>query len=332
VYEFDVGSLRSAKVMLIGDLMLDIYTVGSVQRISPEAPVPILKVEREQKRPGGAGNAILNLISLGMQVVAIGRVGNDEEGNYLIHSLRKENVDTQGILVDDSFRTPVKKRMIAENQQLLRVDYEHNCLLSAERQAWIFSKLHEFIDAVSVIAISDYAKGFLTHSLLQQTIQMAKEKKIPVIVDPKGIDFSRYQGATVLKPNVSEAIAAAGLGHEASLDCIGQKILREACIETLMVTRSKEGISIFKANETRKDFPVTVHEVKDVTGAGDTVLAVITAALANKIDICTGAKLANVAAGIAIERFGCARISLAALSDRLLEIKTKQRKGGYDCF
>lgn len=288
--------------------MLDVYTMGDVQRISPEAPVPVLRVCDEQRLPGGAGNAILNLISLGMQVVAFGRVGTDEAGTYLVEALAQEGVDVSTIVHEPNFQTPLKNRMIAAGQQLVRIDYETPISISSQREQALRATLHTLLKDIDVIAISDYAKGFLTPVLLNAIIDQACALKIPVIVDPKGRDFLRYRGATLIKPNLSEAVAAAGLGNEATLDDIAQKILEEVNIETLMITRSKEGISIFQEGK-RQDYPALVHEVKDVTGAGDTVLAVIAAALANRIPLSQAAELANVAAGRAIERVGCARIT-----------------------
>ncbi len=173
---------------------------------------------------------------------------------------------------------------------------------------------------MSIIAISDYGKGFLTPSLLNRLIQEAKKREIPVIVDPKGIDFSKYKGATLLKPNLSEAYAAARLTMDYPLEAVGNQLLQQTGIESLVVTRSKEGISLFTKNASRMDFPAVVREVKDVTGAGDTVLAVIASAMANRVDLSLSCELANVAAGIAVERVGCARISLEDLTRRLLEV------------
>lgn len=300
--------------------MLDVYTLGSVKRISPEAPVPVLCVEEESRRPGGAGNAILNLASLGMQIKAVGRVGPDDAGRYFVDALNQEGIDVRGILFDPHYRTPLKSRMIADNQQLLRVDYEKVAPIEASFENTLSTLLPNLLEDVNVIAISDYGKGLLTRSFLSHVIALGKQLSIPIIVDPKGMDFSKYKGATVLKPNLSEAMTAAGLGPDASLDDVGFKLLTEIDVQSLMVTRSKEGISLFNHKEKRRDFPAHVHEVKDVTGAGDTVLAVITAALANTIDLGVAAHLANVAAGIAIERIGCARISLAELAGRLAKI------------
>ncbi len=310
--------LKPKKILVAGDVMLDIYTIGDVVRISPEAPVPVLRVKEETQRPGGAGNAILNLISLGMEVVALGRVGDDPGGFTFLEEMKKERVDTRGIVCEPSFKTPLKNRMIASGQQIVRIDHERPSLLTQEMEARIINLLPALLENIDVVAISDYAKGFLTQSLLTQLISSAKKQGIPIVVDPKGMDFNRYQGATLLKPNLAEAVGAAGLGIEATLDDIAARILSDVDIETLLITRSKEGISLFTRNQRRQDFPAQIHEVKDVTGAGDTVLAIITAAVANHLSFGEAAILANVAAGIAIERVGCARISLADLSQRLL--------------
>ena len=308
------------KILVVGDFMLDVYTLGQVARISPEAPVPVLLVAHEERRPGGAGNTILNLVSLGMEVVAVGRVGDDPAGRTFLEEMAKEGVDTQGVFCDSSFQTPLKNRMIASGQQIVRVDYEHPTPLHPQMEKELLATLPKLLDDVQVIAISDYAKGLLTQSFLANIIQIAKRRSIPIIVDPKGQDFKRYQGATLIKPNLAEAIAAAGLGREATLEEIACRILQDTGVEILILTRSRDGISIFSRLGNRQDFPAFLHEVKDVTGAGDTVLAVITAALANAMNLTDAARLANVAAGIAIERVGCARISLAELSARLLEI------------
>ncbi|MCH9626001.1 MAG: Bifunctional protein HldE [Chlamydiales bacterium] len=310
--------LQSKKILVAGDLMLDVYTLGEVQRISPEAPVPVLRVTEERHRPGGAGNAILNLISLGMEVIAMGRIGQDRRGQDLLQDLAKEDVDTLGIVSDSTFQTPIKNRMMAAGQQIVRVDHEHPSPLSKTLEKQMIDSLPKLLEDVDVVAISDYAKGFLTPTLLTHVIKAAKKRSIPVIVDPKGLDFSRYQGVTVIKPNLSEAIAAAGLGVEATLDEIAQQILQDVAIETLLITRSKEGMSLFSRGQKRNDFPAEVHEIVDVTGAGDTVLAVFAAALANQLELDEAVYLANIAAGIAIERIGCARISLSDLMKRAM--------------
>lgn len=316
--------LTGKRILVAGDLMLDIYTLGEVERISPEAPVPILRVIEESRRPGGAGNAILNLISLGMEVVALGRIGSDEGGKGLLEALFCEGVETASIYRDPYFQTPLKNRMIAAGQQLVRIDHEKPSSLQPDIEQTIIASLPNLLKHIDTIALSDYGKGFLTPNLLRALIDQANLQGIPVIVDPKGRDFARYRGASVIKPNLNEAIAAAGLGAEATLDEVASHLLKTIAIETLMITRSKEGISLF-SNTGRSDFPAQVHEIKDVTGAGDTVLAIVTAALANGISLSEAAELANIGAGIAIEQIGCARVSLSDLESRCILMKPDSR-------
>lgn len=311
--------LSPVRVAVIGDYMIDTYTTGKVRRISPEAPVSVLHVQKEESRPGGAGNVVLNLISLGANVVAIGRVGHDNAGKSIISLLADEGVNTDGIIYQKNYQTPVKNRLIADAQQVLRVDFENITPIPEQVEQEIVERLPDLLQGVDIIAISDYGKGLLSRSLLMTVIELAKSKEIPVIVDPKGDDFTKYQGATVLKPNLSEAYAAAKLTHEATLEHVAETLFKKVTVDMLMITRSEAGISLFTRQGKQLDFPVRSKEVKDVTGAGDTVLAMISVALANGLEIKYGAQLANIAAGIAIERLGCARITLSDLAVRLLE-------------
>lgn len=311
--------LSPVRVLVIGDLMYDKYTTGKVRRISPEAPVSVLQVLREDSLPGGAGNVVLNLISLGASVVAVGRVGHDSAGKSIVQALMDEGVNTDGIIFQNQFQTPVKNRLIADAQQVLRVDFENITPIPEQIEQEVIDRLPTLLQSVDIIAISDYGKGFLSRSLLMGVMEMAKARNIPVIVDPKGDDFTKYQGATVLKPNLQEAYDAAKLTREASLEQVAEVLFKKVSIEMLMITRSEAGISLFTRDGKRQDFPVRSKEVKDVTGAGDTVLAMVSFALGNDLDIKYGAQLANIAAGIAIERLGCARINLSDLAVRLLE-------------
>lgn len=305
--------------------MLDTYTTGKVKRISPEAPVSVLHVQKEESRPGGAGNVVLNLVSLGAKVTAVGRIGYDIAGEELRDALESEGVDTENLILQKGYKTPVKNRLIADAQQILRVDFETLNPLSEQVEEQVIEKLPPLIDKVQIIAISDYGKGFLSRSLLKKVISMASEKGIPVIVDPKGEDFSKYFGAAVIKPNLTEAYAAAKLPLEAPLEQVANVILQTCGVEMLIITRSESGISFFNKSGQRFDFPVRSKEVKDVTGAGDTVLSMISVALANKLDIKYGAQLANIAAGMAIERLGCARINLSEMAVRLLEYDVENK-------
>ncbi len=311
--------LSPVRVGVIGDFMYDTYTTGKVRRISPEAPVSILHVLKEEGRPGGAGNVALNLISLGAQVVAIGRVGPDIAGESIVKALASEGVDVDGIIIQTPYQTPVKNRLIADAQQVLRVDFEAISPIPEHVEQEVAEKLPLLLDKIDILAISDYGKGFLSPTLLMTVIEMAKARNIPVIVDPKGDDFARYQGATVLKPNLQEAYAAAKLSLLSPLEQVAESLFKKVNIDLLMITRSEAGISLFSRDGQRHDFPVRSKEVKDVTGAGDTVLAMVSVALGNKLEMADAAQLANIAAGIAIERLGCARIHLSDLANRLLE-------------
>lgn len=311
--------LSRRKVLVIGDFLLDTYTIGKARRISPEAPVAVVHVQHEEHRPGGAGNVVLNLISMGCQTVAIGRVGHDASGELLTHALQKEHVDIRGMVRQPGYPTPVKNRIIAENQQIVRVDHEQIVPLPEKLEQEITAALPQLMDGVDLIAISDYGKGFLSRALLNTIIQWGQTHAIPIIADPKGSDFTKYQRATIIKPNLSEAYAAAGLPSEAPLDLAAKRVLEQSQCQMVMITRSEAGISIFHRDGSRQDFPVQIREVKDVTGAGDTVLAMMSCALANGLLISEAAQLSNIAAGIAIERFGCARVTLSDLARRLLQ-------------
>lgn len=320
-----LSRFSSVRVLVIGDFMLDTYTTGKVKRISPEAPVSVLHVQKEESRPGGAGNVVLNLVSLGAKVIAVGRIGYDIAGEQLCDSLEAEGVDIENLILQKGYKTPVKNRLIADAQQILRVDFETVSPLNEQVEEEVIEKLPPLIDKAQIIAISDYGKGFLSRSLLKKVIEMASLKGIPVIVDPKGDDFSKYYGAAVIKPNLSEAYAAAKLPLESPLDQVANVILQTCGVEMLIITRSESGISLFNKQGQRFDFPVRSKEVKDVTGAGDTVLSMISVALANKLDIKYGAQLANIAAGMAIERLGCARINLSEMAERLLEYDVENK-------
>lgn len=315
-----LGQLQRCRVLVVGDLMLDAYTIGKAKRISPEAPVAVVHVCEEQYLPGGAGNVLLNLVSMGAEVVALGRVGSDEAGVQLKALLQDEKIDIAGIIQEEGYPTPIKNRIIADNQQIVRIDHEKVVALTVECEERVAVMVSELLARVDIVAISDYGKGFLTPTLLQSVIRAASAKGIPVIVDPKGFDYRRYSGADIIKPNQSETYAAAGVEGDVPLEVAVEKILSVVEVKTLMVTRAAQGISLFHAMGGREDFPVRVREVKDVTGAGDTVLAMLTVAVASGLSVADAAQLCNIAAGIALEKVGCARVTLSQLALRLLEL------------
>lgn len=315
--------LKPIKVLVVGDFMVDRYTIGSVSRISPEAPVPILNVKEEKDLPGGAGNVALNLKKLDCDVSVLGRVGNDENGRNLIQLFSEQGIDSSGIFFQQEMPTILKNRLISSSQQLLRIDFEKVFAVSDEivQKVELFLRQRPHFD---VIAISDYAKGFLSDKLLKLVISYGNEKQIPVIVDPKSTDFSKYSGADVIKPNKKEAYEAAKLSIESSLNEVSNALFSAIEVKNLIITRSEEGISLINKQGTF-DFPVVSKEVIDVTGAGDTVLAILALGLGNNIDLTQTIPVANIAAGIAIEHIGCALISRPAIARRILDLES------HDC-
>jgi len=311
--------IRPFRALVLGDLMLDTYTTGRVKRISPEAPVQVLEVLKQESRPGGAGNAVLNLVALGGVVIAMGRIGSDTEGNELKETLARAGADVRGLIVEPGYQTPVKNRLIADSQQLLRVDLEKISEIDPAVEEEAILQLKVLIPSVQVVAISDYGKGFLSNRLIQEAIAIARLANVPCIIDPKGVDFTKYRGAAILKPNLGEAYAAAKMPLSASLDAVAQQILDLADVDRLLITRSEAGMSLFDRAVGRSDFPVRSREVKDVTGAGDTVLAMISLGMANGLELPLSVQLANIAAGIAIERLGCVQVRLSEVAERLLE-------------
>ena len=301
-------SVQNIKVSVVGDIMLDHYSYGEVKRISPEAPVPIFLLEKEEWLPGGAANVALNLLSLQADVILFGRVGNDADGHKLASFFEKK----EGLIQQPGYATPVKNRLIAQGQQVMRIDAEKIEPLPTPYYELILSQVFE----ADIIALSDYGKGFLTNELISLLIEGARERNIPILVDPKGTDFKKYRGAFLIKPNLKEAYAA--VKDEKNLDKVAEILLEETEAEMLLVTRSEEGMSLFSKGEAREDFPVASKEVVDVTGAGDTVLAVLTLAIGSQLEIQEAIRMANVAASIAVEKVGCARVSLPEIAERIL--------------
>ena len=319
-----LSHLQPFRVLVVGDFMLDRYTSGQVERISPEAPVPVLHVSEEHILPGGAGNVALNLASLGAQVQLLGRVGDDAPGAQLKKCLRELQINPDGLIVEPEYKTPIKNRLMAGGQQMLRIDFEQ----THDFPPKLLPPLHEHIDEVDLIAISDYNKGFLTPAMLEQIIQYGKQNNIPIIVDPKGIDFSKYRGATLIKPNKREAYLAAGCDCETSLETVADQLLTQTNANHILITRSGDGLSLFCSDRNHSHFPVRTREINDVTGAGDTVLAMLAMGMANQLDMAHAAQLANVAASIAVEKLGCARLSLSDIAERLLELDSSNKVFG----
>lgn len=302
-------SFRQARVLVVGDAMLDRYWFGEVERISPEAPVPIVRIEREEERAGGAANVARNAAALDAQVRLLSVVGRDEPGARLEALLRRERVDAR-LHRDRGVRTTVKLRVIGgRNQQLLRVDFE--AVASHEVLA---SKLRDFAQLLGdadLVILSDYGKGGLTH--IAKMIAMARRAGKPVLVDPKGQDYSRYRGATLITPNRAEFRQVAGAwASERELTELAQRMRRRLAVQAVLVTRGEEGMTLF-SDGARLHVPTQAREVADVSGAGDTVIATLGVALAAGASMKEAVRLANRAAGIVVGKFGTAVVTPAEL-------------------
>jgi rfaE bifunctional protein kinase chain/domain len=303
-------NLSPKNIAVFGDLILDKYTFGNINRISPEAPVPVIEIKKSELKLGGAGNVLLNLIDLGMKCTIFGRVGADENGEYIKSHLNKLSISCDSLFTNQSLPTITKTRIIAANQQVLRMDEEKIEALDHDHEKNIINKFKLKRDNYDAIILSDYGKGYLTHDLCQGIISLANEKNIPVIIDPKGADFSKYNNATVITPNLKEAQLTDATTKD--IKVLGENIIEKNSLDFLLITRSQDGISYFKREESKTlqiDFPVLAQEVTDVTGAGDTVIAVTTACLANEIDHNVLCELCNVAGAYVVGHFGATTIS-----------------------
>ena len=298
-------SFGNAKVLVVGDVMLDRYWFGDVERISPEAPVPVLKVSRVDERPGGAANVARNIAALGAQCTLLSVVGDDEAGACLEKLLNShDNLNAQ-LHRDGSISTIVKLRAIARHQQLLRIDFE-----TSPSHEVLNAKLADFhaqLPQADVVILSDYGKGGLAH--IAEMIRAARAAGKPVLVDPKGDDYARYSGATLLTPNRSEFREVAGSWKtEAELTAKAEKLRTELQLDALLVTRSEDGMSLYRANDVLHE-PTQTREVFDVSGAGDTVIATMAVMLASGADMPAAVRIANRAAGIVVGKLGTAVVS-----------------------
>ena len=296
---------EGARVLVVGDVMLDRYWFGDVERISPEAPVPVLKVGRIEERPGGAANVARNVAALGAQCTLLSVVGDDEAGNCLEKMLRQQYNVNALLHRDATISTTIKLRAIARHQQLLRIDFE-----TQPSHEVLHAKLEDFrtqLPQAGVVLLSDYGKGGLAH--IAEMIRTARAAGKPVLVDPKGEDYTRYRGATLLTPNRSEfRQVAGGWQSEEEMTAKAQKLRAELQLDALLVTRSEEGMSLFREHDVIHE-AAHAREVFDVSGAGDTVIATLATMLASGADIKSAMHIANRAAGIVVGKLGTAVVS-----------------------
>jgi D-beta-D-heptose 7-phosphate kinase/D-beta-D-heptose 1-phosphate adenosyltransferase len=304
-----IPDLASSRVLVIGDLMLDAYLHGSTSRISPEAPVPVVLVEREEFRVGGAGNVALNVTAMGAHSSLLAIVGSDSYADILQDMLTTNGTCAELIQNADK-NTIVKKRVISKNHQLLRIDYES--AFDGEDSEPLLTLLEQRLSDVDVVVLSDYAKGTLTHS--RRMIEVARAAGKPVLVDPKGSDFWRYTGATVITPNLSEFESVAGhCIDDNDLATKATAMLDDFNFEAVLVTKSERGMTLVQRGHRPLHLQTQAREVFDVTGAGDTVIATLAAMLGAGCQLSDAVQLSNVAAGVVVSKFGTATVTNAEL-------------------
>ncbi|MFU2078739.1 bifunctional D-glycero-beta-D-manno-heptose-7-phosphate kinase/D-glycero-beta-D-manno-heptose 1-phosphate adenylyltransferase HldE [Avibacterium endocarditidis] len=304
---------QQAKVLVLGDVMLDRYWFGTTNRISPEAPVPVVRVQENEERAGGAANVAMNIASLNVPVQLLGLTGQDEAGSALSTMLKKQNIDCNFVQLA-SHPTITKLRVLSRHQQLLRLDFEedfHNV-----ESDLLLAKLQSAVQNFGALILSDYGKGTLNQ--VQAMIQIARQANVPVLIDPKGTDFERYRGATLLTPNMSEFKAVVGKCHsEDEIVEKGLKLIRDIELSALLVTRSEKGMTLLRPDQPPFHLPTEAKEVFDVTGAGDTVISVLATALADGRSFEESCYLANVAAGIVVGKLGTSTVSNVELENAI---------------
>lgn len=321
----DLEPWRSARLMVVGDLMLDEYLWGRVDRISPEAPVQVVRVGTETSVLGGAGNVIRNLISLGASVTAAGVVGDDAAGGLIRSRLEQLGVDSAGVMIDDNRPTSLKSRVMAGHQQVVRIDREDDAPVTEVHGRAILKLAARRLAELDGLILSDYAKGVLTRELVSGLISLFRDAGKPVVVDPKGRDYRRYHGAALITPNQKEALEALGLDYAdpAAADTAATSLARDNGWSALLVTRGAQGMSLYRHSAEPYHIPARARQVYDVSGAGDTVVAVSGLGLACGWSLETSAQLANLAAGVVVAKVGTAAIT----EDELINAARPGRQG-----
>jgi D-glycero-beta-D-manno-heptose-7-phosphate kinase len=303
-------AMKTKNIMVIGDLMLDEYIWGKVDRISPEAPVPVVEVQSELFKLGGAGNVANNLLSLGAHVIINAVKGTDRHGDILKDILEELSITTDSIFTDPNRSTTVKTRIIAHTQQIARIDKEDTSLISEAMLKRIVSSYQDCLENIDALIISDYGKGVVSKKLINLLVPLARRNSIPVCVDPKERNFPHYKNVSVITPNIKELSFGAGLKIENYEHIIqaARKIRSLLGCDMVLVTRGEHGMSLF-TKDTTTDIPTTAKAVYDVTGAGDTVIACFTLALASGATPKEAAIIANIAAGLVVAEVGAASVS-----------------------
>lgn len=317
-----VDRFHSAQLLVVGDFILDEFVWGQVNRISPEAPVPVVHVQKESFMPGGALNVANNIRSLGGVVYPCGVVGRDLYGRMLLKAMRREKIETGGVIYDRGRKTSLKTRVIAHSQQVVRFDRETVVDLKPAESKHLTDFIKNKLKDIQVIIVEDYGKGVVTPELIRTVRALAKSRNIPVLVDPKEKHFAYYKGVTAMTPNKKEALSGYGLSPDDKappLAELGKALLKKFSCEFILITLGEEGMALFDESGRMTHIPTTAREVYDVSGAGDTVISVLGLALAAGASTKEAAILSNVAAGVVVGKLGTATLDQNELKAALEE-------------
>lgn len=309
-----LDNFKNIKIGVVGDLMLDDYIYGTVERISPEAPVPVVNVKEEKFVLGGAANVVNNLASLGAKTICFGVIGNDANGERLLGAFADKKIDVSGLIRDKERTTIVKRRIIGSNQQLLRIDWEDITPISTFLEYALLRNIESKIDELDAVILSDYDKGVLTPMVAKEIVRMCRDRGKIVTVDPKPKNALNYYGATSMTPNRKEAKECLGMERATNIEEVGKELKKKLQLDNLLLTRSEEGMSLFIEDKI-VNIPTFAKEVYDVTGAGDTVISVFTLAAASGVSWHEAAKIANTAAGVVVGKMGTSTVT----KDEILE-------------
>ena len=315
-----LARFRDCPVLIVGDLMLDEYLWGHVNRISPEAPVPVVEVQRRSFTAGGAANTAANVASLGGRAIVAGIVGDDSAGQRIRDLLDGQGIDSTAIVVDSSRPTTTKTRVIAHSQQMVRIDHEQPGALSDAVEKELLAQLEIRLHQVRAAVVSDYGKGVITSSLCERFIELAKAARVPVIVDPKGTDYRKYRGATVVKPNQLETgkVLNRELRTTAEVEQAGRELLQFlGAGSSVLVTRGAHGMTLLEADRPSVHVPTQAREVYDVTGAGDTVAGALALSLAVGSRLESACQLASLAAAVVVGKVGTATCTILDLEEAI---------------
>jgi rfaE bifunctional protein kinase chain/domain len=309
---------KSINILVIGDIMLDHYIYGDCSRISPEAPVPVVEVTAESHTLGGAGNVVENLKALGCNVNIVSIVGNDENAGLILDKLSHCNIKGDGLITDESRCTTIKTRVLATKHQLIRLDREVTKPIDSNVEARLLAVIKNLIPQYQMVLLSDYNKGLLTPTLLRGIFELCKVYGIRTIVDPKGVNFDKYNGVNIIKPNKKEAVAATGIAiiDKASLEEACTKIKEITNCQDVIITMSEEGIALY-SDDQLSIIATKAIDIVDVTGAGDTVLASLAVALAANYNIEQACDFANHAAAVVVSKVGSSTATIAEINENL---------------